>query len=490
MAGTGVRGEGLMRISPEIFREYDIRGVADADLTDEVVETVGKSYGTWLAGRSVRKIALGGDVRLSTERIRAAAARGVRSAGIDVADLGVVTTPMLYWSLYHLNLDGAIMVTGSHNPPDMNGLKLAFGAPGLGKATIWGDDIQEIRRIAESGRFAPAPGGAAPKGAAPEGAAPRGVFESLDIADAYIAMLLSKIRLGPRKLKVVCDSGNGTAGTAVCRFLSGLGCECVSLFGSPDGRFPNHHPDPQKRENLAALIEKVRSTGADVGFGFDGDADRVGVVDERGDAIFGDRLMALYWSEILKKHPGAEAIVEPKCSMALPEEIERLGGKVVWWKSGHSLIKAKMREIGALFAGEFSGHMFFADEYYGFDDSFYAAARLLRILSNTDEKLSRLMAPIPLYPATEEARVACPDAEKFAAVERVRNRALSVYEGLDIDGVRIFYPGGWGLVRASNTQPAVTARCEGRDAEALRFIMGDIKRRLLEEGLPDFEWTF
>ncbi|MDR2179671.1 MAG: phosphomannomutase/phosphoglucomutase [Synergistaceae bacterium] len=469
-----------MRISPDIFREYDIRGIAygaaygaKADLTDEVVSAIGKSFGTWLTQRGVKKIALGGDVRLSTQRIREAVAQGVTSTGIDVLNIGIVTTPMLYWSLYRLDLEGAVMVTGSHNPADMNGLKLAFG-----KATLWGDDIQEIRRIVERESFA-----AAEK---------PGTVEHRDIVDAYLAMLLSKIELGPRKPKVVCDSGNGTAGETICRFLSGLGCECVSLFGTPDGRFPNHHPDPQKRENLTALIAKVRETKADVGFAFDGDADRLGVVDEKGEVIFGDRLMALYWTEILKKHPGAEAIVEPKCSMALTEEIQRLGGKVVFWKSGHSLIKAKMREINALFAGELSGHMFFADEYYGFDDSFYAAGRLLRILSNSGESLSRLMAPIPLYPATEEARIACPDAEKFAVIERIRDKALALekYEGLTLDGVRIFYPGGWGLIRASNTQPVLTTRCEGKDKKALEFIMEDVKKRILAEGLPDFEWTF
>ncbi|MDR2522199.1 MAG: phosphomannomutase/phosphoglucomutase [Synergistaceae bacterium] len=460
-----------MTLSPNIFREYDIRGEADSELTDEVVRTIGRSYGTWLLERGVKKIALGGDVRLSTGRICRAAAEGVTSTGVGVADIGIVTTPMLYWSLHHLSLDGAIMVTGSHNPSNMNGLKLAFG-----KTTIWGDEVQEIRRIAEKGKFA-----AADKPAA---------VAREHVSDAYVSMLASKIKLGPRKLKVVCDSGNGTAGEAIHRFLSAVGCECVSLFAEPDGRFPNHHPDPQKRENLAVLIEKVQEVGADAGFGFDGDADRLGVVDERGEVIFGDRLMGLYWAEILKKHPGAEAIVEPKCSMALPEEVERLGGKVVWWKSGHSVIKAKMREINALFAGELSGHMFFADEYYGFDDSFYAAGRLLRILSNTDGALSQLTARIPLYPATEEARVACPDAEKFAVIDRVRDKALKEYQGLTLDGVRILYPDGWGLVRASNTQPVITTRCEGKDEKALRFIMDDVKKRIVSEGLPDFEWTF
>ncbi|MDR3231846.1 MAG: phosphomannomutase/phosphoglucomutase [Synergistaceae bacterium] len=476
-----------MNISPNIFREYDIRGVADADLTDEVVLTIGKSFGTWLGERGVRKIAVGGDVRLSTGRIRQAIAQGVTSTGIDVVEIGVVTTPILYWSLYHLNLEGAVMVTGSHNPSDMNGLKLAFG-----KATLWGDDIQEIRRIAGGENFM--------KAALP------GVIGYRDITDGYVSMLLSKVKLGPRKPKVVCDSGNGTAGSLICRFLGGLGCECVSLYGVPDGRFPNHHPDPQKRENLLDLIGKVRETGADVGFAFDGDADRVGVVDEHGEVVFGDRLRALYWSEILQKHPGAEVIVEPKCSMALPEEIERMGGRVVYWKSGHSVIKAKMKEVGAFFAGELSGHMFFADEYYGFDDSFYAAARLLRILSNTNKSLSRLMAPIPLYPATEEARIPCPDDEKFAVIDRIREKALREYKGLTLDGIRIFYQNentlnqkdsagegslrGWGLIRASNTQPVITTRCEGRNREALRFIMRDVKERILAEGLPDFEWTF
>jgi phosphomannomutase/phosphoglucomutase len=464
-----------MHISPDIFREYDIRGVADldtpVDLTDEVVRTIGKSFGTWLTQRGVKKIALGGDVRLSTGRIRQAVAEGVVSTGIHVVEIGVVTTPMLYWSLYHLGLEGAVMVTGSHNPASMNGMKLAFG-----KTTIWGEDIQEIRRIAEKGVFVTAE--------------KPGSIEFESVIDAYIAMLMSKIELGPRKPKVVCDSGNGTAGNTICRFLSGLGCECISLFGMPDGRFPNHHPDPQKRENLTVLIEKVRETKADVGFAFDGDADRLGVVDEGGEIVFGDRLMALYWAEILKKHPGAEAIVEPKCTMALPEEIERLGGRVLYWKSGHSVIKAKMKEIGALFAGELSGHMFFADEYYGFDDSFYAAARLLRILSHSDETLSQLMAPIPLYPATEEARIPCPDAQKFTLTAHLRDKALEEYEGLALDGVRILYPDGWGLVRASNTQPVITTRCEGKDEKALAFIMQDVKKRILAEGLPDFEWTF
>lgn len=456
-----------MDIASNIFREYDIRGNADEELTDGAVEAIGRAYGTWLRDRGAEKAALGGDVRLSTERLRAAVARGLLAAGVDVVDVGVVTTPMLYWSLRHLDLKGGVMVTGSHNPPEMNGLKLCWD-----KGTLWGDEVQEIRRIIEAGRFAQG----------------QGTLTHLTIDDAYLDMLTSKFQPFSKKFRVVCDSGNGTAGPLARRFFTSLGCDCTALFEERDGRFPNHHPDPQKRENLQALIAKVRETGADVGFAFDGDADRLGVVDERGEVLWGDRLMALYWREILRKHPGAEAIVEPKCSMALPEEVEKCGGRVVYWKSGHSVIKAKMREIGALFSGELSGHMFFADEYYGFDDSFYAAARLLRILSEEGSPLSELTRDIPLYPATDEVRIPCPDDQKFQTVARIREAALRDHEAQTLDGVRILYPDGWGLIRASNTQPVLTARCEGRDRAALERIMEDVRGRLLAEGLPDFEW--
>ena len=458
-----------MALSPHIFREYDIRGDADLELTDDVVEIIGRSYGTWLLNHGAGRMSIGGDVRLSTPRIRAALTHGALSAGVDVIDVGTLTTPMLYWSQYHLDLMGGVMITGSHNPPNMDGLKLCWD-----KTTLWGDGIQAIRALAEAGKFR-------------EG---KGTLSACSIDDDYLAMLKSKFQPFSRPLSVVCDSGNGTAGPLAKRFFESLGCGCTELYGTPDGRFPNHHPDPQKRENLQALIAKVRETGADAGFAFDGDADRIGVVDERGEVIFGDRLMALYWREILEKHPGAEAIIEPKCSMALPEEVERLGGRPLFWKSGHSVIKARMREIGAPFAGEYSGHMFFADEYYGFDDSFYSAARVLRIMSRSGRKLSELTSSIPLYPITEEARIDCPDEQKFNVVSRIREKALKDYKGLTEDGIRILYPDGWGLIRASNTQPVVTVRCEGHDQKSLEFIMADVKKRLLDEGLPDFTWTF
>lgn len=458
-----------MELPKNIFREYDIRGDAETELGSAAVETIARSFGTWLRERGVNAVPLGGDVRLSTARIREAAASGLMSAGVNVTDVGTLTTPMLYWSLIRLGMEGGVMITGSHNPPNMNGLKLCFG-----RGTLWGDQIQEIRRIAESGKFASG----------------EGKMTAVSIADDYLAMLKSKFAdVDFSRFRVVCDSGNGAAGPLAGRFFRSLGCGCTEMFAEPDGRFPNHHPDPQKRENMIALSGRVKAEGADAGFAFDGDADRIGVVDEHGELIFGDRLMALYWREVLEAHPGAVGLVEPKCSMALPEEIARLGGEVRFCRSGHSVIKADMRELGAPFAGELSGHMFFADEYYGFDDSFYAAGRLLRILARTGKKLSELMASIPLYPATEEVRVPCPDDVKFALVGRIRDDAVRDRECMTQDGVRMIYPDGWGLIRASNTQPVITIRCEGRDEAALRAITDDVKRRCAAEGLPDFEWT-
>ena len=455
-----------------IFREYDIRGIADSELNDSTVFLIGQAYGTWLMERGVSKATLGGDARLSTKRIRATMAAGLMKAGVSVIDIGLSSTPTFYWSLYKFDVNGGVMVTGSHNPKEFNGLKVAFE-----KSTLWGDDILEISRIIEQDRMI-------------EAEVP-GTLSFADITAEYIDMLTSKITLGARRPKIVCDSGNGTGGLYAPEFLRRIGCDVTELFSEPDGTFPNHHPDPTKRENLPKLIEKVLETGADLGVGFDGDSDRIGVVDDKGDVIWGDRLMALYWREILSKHPGAVAICEVKSSMALPEEVEKMGGRPIWWNSGHSLVKAKMREEHALFSGEVSGHMFFADEFFGFDDAFYAAGRLCRIISNTDEKLSELMSTIPLYPSTIETRFDCPDDVKFDVVEKVKQKALE--EGLKsvtVDGIRIIYENGWGLVRVSNTQPVLVARCEGRTEEELTFICSDMKRRLKEAGSPDFEWGY
>lgn len=462
----------MTKVPKHIFREYDIRGIADSELPDETVTLIGQAFGTWLERRGVKTITLGGDVRFSTKRIKAAATAGLTKAGIDVVDLGLVSSPVFYWSLYHLGTDSGVMVTGSHNPPEFNGLKLAYG-----KTTLWGDDIYEMYSIIEGGGLLTA--------------AHPGLVSSVDINRDFIDMLVSKITLSGRKIKIVCDSGNGTGGLYAPEFLRRIGCEVTDIFSEPDGSFPNHHPDPTKREYLTSLIKTVRETGADFGVGFDGDSDRIGVVDDKGYIIWGDRLMALYWKEILPKHPRALCIVEVKSSMALPEVIERLGGKPIWWKSGHSLVKAKMRDEHALFSGEVSGHMFFADEYYGYDDAFYAAGRLARILSDNNKKLSELTEDIPIYPSTVETRYTCSDELKFVVVESVKERALA--EGLPtitVDGVRIIYPDGWGLVRASNTQPVLVARCEGRTKTALDEICSDIMRRLSEAGSPPFSWEY
>ncbi|HCD71287.1 MAG TPA: phosphomannomutase, partial [Thermovirga lienii] len=445
--------------------------LADEELNSENVQAIALAFGTLLKRKGIGRICLGGDVRPSTERIRKDVIEGITLAGIDVTDVGVVTTPMLYWSLYHYGVNGGIMITGSHNPPEFNGLKLA-----VGKTTLYGRQIKEIYDMISKNDL--------------EKGTKKGSVFSESINEPYINMLLSKITLGPKKLKVVTDSGNGTAGPIINEYLKRSGCEVVPLFAEPDGRFPNHHPDPTKRENLGTLIDTVIKEKADVGLGFDGDADRIGVVDDQGNIVWGDILMILFWREILPKHPGAKAIVEIKSSQALVDEIERLGGEVVWWKSGHSLIKAKMKELNALFSGEVSGHMFFADEYYGFDDSFYAAGRLLRILSNSDKSLSEMLSDVPKYYSTAETRIPCSDEEKFQVIEKIKESALKDYDAITIDGVRILYPRGWGLVRASNTQPVLVARAEGKTEKDLEEYCNDLKKRILEAGVDDFQWEY
>ena len=460
----------MERVPAHIFREYDIRGIADQELSSETVHLIGRAYGSYLTDLGIFEVTVGGDARHSTPRIKEAAIAGLREVGVSVIDIGLVSSPCFYWSLYHFGVEGGIMVTGSHNPKEFNGLKLA-----LGKMTLWGDEIQEVYRIIAENRFAKTEH--------------KGNLRFEEINAPYIDMLVSKITLGPKKLKVVLDSGNGTGGLYGPEMVRRIGCEVVELFSEPNGDFPNHHPDPTKREYLTQLIDTVIKEKADLGIGFDGDSDRIGVVDDQGEVLWGDQLMLLYWKEILPKHPGAKVIVEVKSSMILPEETEKMGGKPIWWKSGHSLIKAKMKDEDALFSGEVSGHMFFADEFFGFDDAFYAAGRLLRILSFSDKKLSDMLAEIPAYPSTTETRFDCPDEIKFQVVERVRENAKD-QKTITIDGVRILYPEGWGLLRASNTQPVLVARCEGRTQADLECICDDMKRRILEAGSPDFEWEY
>ncbi len=457
-------------INPQIFRQYDIRGVAAQDLTDDVVELLGKAFGTYAGNAGAQKVVLGRDNRLSSGRLRDALARGLLSAGCDVVDIGPVVTPVLYYARVHFGIDGAVMITGSHNPPDENGFKIA-----LGPGTIYGEQIQELKQIMESGNFATG----------------SGRMEERDAAAPYLAMLREKIRLGPRKLKVAVDCGNGSASLFAEKILAGWGCEVIPLYCESDGSFPNHQPDPVKTANLAELRKTVLEQGADAGIAFDGDADRLGVVDESGGVVWGDLLMCLYWREIMPQHPGSQAIIEVKCSQALVDEVNRLGGQPFFYKTGHSLIKAKMKEIGAVFTGEMSGHMFFADEFYGFDDAFYAAGRLLRILSRADEPLSGMLAGIPKYYATAETRVPCPDRDKFRVVQGLVERFSRGYEVIDVDGVRVLFGDGWGLVRASNTQPVLVARCEARTPEGLQRICAVMKEALSQfPEVAAFAWEY
>lgn len=444
-------------MNPTVFREYDIRGVVGEEITVDDVRRLGRAWGTYLRRHGRDTAVLGYDTRASSPAFRDAMVEGLRAAGVDVVDIGTVTTPIFYWARIHLNLDGGVMITASHNPAEFNGFKLA-----LGPATIYGQEIQAVRSLLEAGSFESGSGSVRRENPVP----------------AYLAMLREKIRLGPRRLKVVVDTGNGTASLFAEDVLRGWGCETIGLYTTPDPTFPHHHPDPVVAKNLADLIRVVRTEGADVGIAFDGDGDRIGVVDETGRIIWGDRLMILYWREILPRYPGTRAIVEVKCSKTLIDEIERLGGRPEFYKTGHSLIKARMREIGAVFTGEMSGHMFFADEYYGFDDAFYAAGRLLRILSNTDRPLSALLADVPELASTPEVRIPCPDDRKFAVVEQLVAHFRARYPVVDVDGVRVNYPFGWGLVRASNTQPALVARAEADTVDHLRRIQDDIQAAL------------
>jgi len=460
----------VVEINPQIFRQYDIRGVAARDLTDDTIELLGKAFGAYVRGSGSNQVLVGRDNRLSSGRLRDAITRGLLAAGCDVVDIGLVVTPVLYYARVHFGIDGAVMITGSHNPPDENGFKLA-----LGGGTIYGKEIQKLKSLMAAGDFSTGSGG----------------LEERDAVGPYLAMLKEKIQPGPRRLKVAVDCGNGTAALFAEQVLGNWGCEVIPLYCESDGSFPHHQPDPVKTDNLADLRKAVLENGADLGVAFDGDADRIGVVDETGGIIWGDMLMCLYWREIMPRYPGAPAIIEVKCSQALVDEVVRLGGRPFFYKTGHSLIKAKMKEVGAVFTGEMSGHMFFADEYYGFDDAFYAAGRLLRLLSKMDGPLSELLAGVPKYYSTAETRVSCPDQDKFRVVSGLVERFRREYEVIDVDGARVLFGDGWGLVRASNTQPVLVARCEARTPEGLQRICAKMKEALGSfPEVEDFEWEY
>jgi phosphomannomutase / phosphoglucomutase len=442
-----------VEIKPTIFREYDIRGIVDQDLDPGVVETLGRAMGTYFLGRGKREIALGRDCRLSSPGYAAALAKGLLSTGCNVTDLGVVPTPLLYFCVYHKKKDGGVMITGSHNPPEHNGFKMMAGEDSLA-----GPDIQEIYGIVKEGRFA--------KGA--------GVKTDYNLVPEYQEYIKSGVKIS-RPLRIVVDAGNGTGGVVAVPVFRALGFDVVELFCEMDGRFPNHHPDPTLPDAMKDLVAKVGETGADLGIAYDGDADRIGVVDDGGRIIWGDQLMVVFARDILASRPGATVISEVKASKVLYDEIEKLGGKAVMWKTGHSLIKKKIKETGAVLAGEMSGHIFFADRWFGFDDAIYASLRLLEIVSKSKAKLSALLADLPRTFTTPEIRVYASDEVKFRIVEEVRKELEARHPVIAIDGVRALFPKGWGLVRASNTQALLVLRFEGETREDLEAIQKEVR---------------
>ena len=436
-----------------IFREYDIRGIANEELLDPGIVELGQAIGTYLQRKNGKNINLGRDCRLSSTRLRNALIEGLVASGCNVTDIGVAPTPLLYYSVFHLKAGGAVMITGSHNPSEYNGFKVVSGG-----STIHGEEIQELRRMIEKRDFL----------------AGAGSEKSVDVVTPYVDEISAQFQFG-RRVKVVADAGNGTAGPVMHRIFQKLNCEATELFFDMDGHFPNHHPDPTVPKNLAQLIATVKSKGADLGIAFDGDGDRIGAVDDQGTVIYGDQLMIIYSREILERKPGATFIGEVKCSQALYDDIRRHGGNAIMWRTGHSLIKAKMKETRAELAGEMSGHMFFADRYYGFDDALYAACRLMEIVAWSGRPLSAQLADLPKTVATPEIRVDCDDERKFEVVKRVTEQYRKTHQIVDVDGVRMLFPHGWGLVRASNTQPVLVLRFEASTPELLAQYQSEVE---------------
>lgn len=440
----------MTELNPHIFRKYDIRGVVAEDLPSSVVEALGKALGTMARRRGATTFGLGRDCRTHSPALRDALARGLCSVGLEVKDFGMVPTPLLYFGVHHFDLGGGVMITGSHNPPEFNGFKMM-----IGHGTIFGDDVQALRAMMEGDDF--------------DLAAQPGALEEVDVVGPYQDFVVENITLGPwpqgRALKIVVDAGNGVGGFVAAPLLERMGLEVVPLFIEPDGAFPNHHPDPVKAKNLRDLIDAVRAHGADLGVAYDGDGDRVGVVDHEGEIIWGDRLMVLLSRALLAEAPGATIVGEVKCSQTLFDDIAAHGGVPIMWKVGHSLIKRKMKETGALLAGEMSGHIFFKHRYFGFDDAIYTTARLVELLSGSETPLGERLSDLPETFATPEIRMDMPDALKFRVAEHLAHTLKAEHEVIDIDGVRVIYDDGWGLVRASNTQPALVLRAEAQSPE-------------------------
>ncbi len=440
-------------LKPTIFREYDIRGIADTELLNPDVADLGRALGTMLQRKSGNRISLGRDCRLSSTRLHNALLEGLLSTGCEVTDIGVVPTPLLYYSTVHLELDGGVMITGSHNPSEFNGFKTVCGT-----GSLHGEQIQDVRRLIEARDFIQG----------------HGSHRLVDLIEPYIDEISAQFAFS-RRVKVVLDGGNGTAGPVMHRLLKRLNVDAVELFFDMDGRFPNHHPDPTVPANLKHLRDAVEANHAELGIAFDGDADRIGAMDENGTVIYGDILLLIYGREILTRKPGATFIGEVKCSQVLYDELKRLGGNPIMYKTGHSLIKAKMKQEHAELAGEMSGHMFFADRYLGYDDALYAACRLLEIVAKSGKPLSAQLEGVPKVVSTPEIRVECPDETKFQVVERVAAHFRGTHDVIDVDGVRVLFGGGWGLLRASNTQPVLVMRFEALTEALLQQYQREVE---------------
>ncbi len=444
-------------MNKEIFREYDIRGGVEKDLTDDVVKNIAKAVGAYMVERGKKNASIGRDCRLSSDHFRDLVVEGMVESGLDVIDLGVVPTPLFYYSLFNLEVDGGIMITGSHNPGDQNGFKVAYG-----KSTLFGEEIQNIRKLIEEKRFVRGAGS---------------VREYKTIVEDYYNFLRNNISLN-KNFNVVIDAGNGTGGVVALPIMKEMGQNVTGLFCEMDGHFPNHHPDPTVEKNIVTLRKTVLDTKADVGIGYDGDADRIGVIDNEGNIIWGDYLMIILARDVLRQHKGATFVSEVKCSQNLYEDVQKHGGFPIMWKAGHSLIKQKMKETGALLGGEMSGHIFFADKFFGYDDAIYASLRLLEIMGNGDKPLSEYLKDVPKMYSTPEIRIDCPDDVKFHVVKKLTEYYKSRYKVIDIDGVRVVLDEGWGLVRPSNTGPILVLRFEAVSADALeriqKMVMNDL----------------
>ncbi len=437
-------------VNRQIFREYDIRGVVEKDFPPEVVESIGRAFGTTVVRNQGKKVSVGYDARPSSPGLFEALAKGINSAGIDVVNIGLVPTPSVYFSLYHLDVEGGVMITGSHNPPEFNGFKL-----NLGKGSIYGKGIQDLADLIDTEDYETG----------------QGSIQEVDVTSDYMAMVKDKIKL-KSKPKVVIDAGNGCGAIFTPQLMRELGAEVIELFCDLDGTFPNHHPDPTVPANLNDLISKVKETGADAGFAYDGDADRIGVVDEEGNILFGDQLLMIYARDILKRKPGAGIVYDVKCTKHLEGDVRKHGGKPIINATGHSLIKARLVEEKAELAGEMSAHIFFKEDYYGYDDATFATARFLRIMSESDQKVSQYLSDLPKVYNTPEIRVDCPDDVKFDLIRDISDYFKKSHEVVDIDGARVSFGDGWGLIRASNTQPVVVLRFEADSMEQLEEIKG------------------